>query len=198
MGMSPAQHMASVRCLAGYTVFISISHSWQIRSTCTTPRASPGPEWQPLACSDQDLHYHTIAAQTPPEINTAPPTRLLVHLVTENQPRHHAEPQMGLRETAAGHCEHLQPTCLLWGDRQGCSPAIWGFALESLGPLRAVSLGIRTGLCALRFPLRRWPMLPATCALRRTKQALQRNSLPSGSKVRWLRGGLCGSLLTSP
>lgn len=40
-------------------------------------------------------------------------------------------------------------------------------------------------------------MLPATCVWQRTRQALQRNSSPSGSKVKWLRGDLCG-LLASP
>ena len=37
-------------------------------------------------------------------------------------------------------------------------------------------------------------MLPATCVWRRTRRVLQRNSLPSGSKVRWLRGASVYSL----
>lgn len=106
MGLSPARHMASVRCSVGHTVFISISHSWQIRSTCATLRASPDPGQQPPASSDhQDLDHHTIAAHTPPEVNTPHHHHChgpLVHLVPENQPiyqsclpRHHTEPPDG-------------------------------------------------------------------------------------------------------
>lgn len=53
------------------------------------PGPAQGQGGIPLQAPDhQDLDHHTIASQTPPEINTAPPPPhgLLVHLVTENQP----------------------------------------------------------------------------------------------------------------
>lgn len=68
----------------------------------------------------QDLDHHTIAASLP-QRQTQPPTRPSCPLSYRKStntsqscfPRQHTEPQMGLRGTAPGHCEHLQPTCLL-------------------------------------------------------------------------------------
>lgn len=158
-GMSPSQHMASVRCPADNTVFKSISHSWLMRSTCAHLGPAQSQGGSPLQAPDhQDLDHHTIASQTPPEINTAPHVAFLsTWLQKTNQyqscfPRHYTAPQMGLRVTAAGHCEHLQPTCLPWGDRVGwsalwqCEDSLWSpWILSELSALASQLVSVPSG-----------------------------------------------------